>query len=170
MVNELTSLLIFPFISSWVSGIAGIHALFGAFLADVVRPRSTANLEMVAERIEPITMAILIPLFFSYTGLRTNIGTLQGNLRLSVLSIIAIATASKVGGAFAGARIMGLNTRNALSLGWLPNTRGLVELVVLNVGPDIGILSPPLFSMMVLMAVATTMTTTPALKLALPAE
>ena len=166
IANELTSLLIFLFISSWVSGIVGIHALFGAFLAGVVWPRSIANLEMVADRLEPITMAILIPLFFSYTGLRTNIGTLQGNLWLSVLSIIAIATATKVGGAFAGARIMGLDARNALSLGLLLNTRGLVELVVLNVGLDIGILSPSLFTMMVLMAVATTMMTTPALKLA----
>lgn len=170
ITNELTSLLIFLFLSSWISGIVGIHALFGAFLAGVVWPRSSANLEMVADKLEPITMAVLIPLFFSYTGLRTNIGALGGNLWLTVLAIIAVATAGKVGGAFTGAKIMGLDFRNSLSLGCLLNTRGLVELVVLNVGLDLGILSPSLFSMMVIMAVATTVMTTPALKLVLPAE
>jgi len=170
VTNELTSLLIFLFLSSWVSGIVGIHALFGAFLAGVVWPRSSANLEMIADRLEPITMAVMIPLFFSYTGLRTNIGALGDDLWLTVLAIIAVATASKAGGAFAGAKIMGLDTRSSLSLGCLLNTRGLVELVVLNVGLDLGILSPALFSMMVIMAVATTGMTTPALKLLLPAE
>jgi Kef-type K+ transport system membrane component KefB len=170
ITSELTSLLIFVFLSSWVSGIIGIHALFGAFLAGVVWPRSDANLQTVAGKIEPITMAILIPLFFSYTGLRTNIGALGGHLWLTVLAITAVATVGKAGGTFAGAKIMGFDTRSSLSLGWLLNTRGLVELVVLNVGLDLGILSPTLFSMMVAMAVATTMMTTPALKLALPAK
>jgi Kef-type K+ transport system membrane component KefB len=166
--NEMTSMLIFLFISSWISGIVGIHALFGAFLAGVVWPRTSANLHMVADRIEPITMAVLIPLFFSYTGLRTNIGMLGAGLWLTVLAIIAAATLGKVGGSFAGAKIMGFDTRNSWALGWLLNTRGLVELVVLNVGLDLGILSPVLFSMMVVMAVATTMMTTPALQLWAP--
>jgi Kef-type K+ transport system membrane component KefB len=170
VTNELTSLLIFVFLSSWVSAVIGIHALFGAFLAGVVWPRSNVNLEAVAGKIEPIVMAVLIPLFFSYTGLRTNIGALGGNLWLYVLAIIAVATVGKAGGAFAGAKIMGFDTRHSLSLGCLLNTRGLVELVVLNVGLDLGILSPTLFSMMVAMAVATTMMTTPLLKLVLPEE
>ncbi len=168
VMGELTSLLIFLFLSSWVSGIVGIHALFGAFLAGVVWPRTNLNLETAAARIEPITMAVLIPLFFSYTGLRTNIGALNGGLWLTVLAIIAVATVGKAGGGFAGAKIMGFDKRSAMSLGCLLNTRGLVELVVLNVGMDLGILSPTLFSMMVTMAVATTMMTTPALKLVLP--
>jgi Kef-type K+ transport system membrane component KefB len=168
VMGELTSLLIFLFLSSWVSGIVGIHALFGAFLAGVVWPRTNLNLETAAARIEPITMAVLIPLFFSYTGLRTNIGALNGGLWLTVLAIIAIATVGKAGGGFAGAKIMGFDKRSAMSLGCLLNTRGLVELVVLNVGMDLGILSPTLFSMMVTMAVATTMMTTPGLKLVLP--
>jgi Kef-type K+ transport system membrane component KefB len=168
VTGELTSLLIFLFLSSWVSGITGIHALFGAFLAGVVWPRSHSNVEMVGATVEPITMAVLIPLFFSYTGLRTNIGALGGNLWLTAFAIIAVATAGKVGGAFTGAKIMGMETHSALSLGFLLNTRGLVELVVLNVGLDLGILSPALFSIMVVMAVATTMMTTPALQLILP--
>jgi Kef-type K+ transport system membrane component KefB len=170
LMSELSSLLIFVFLSSWVSGIIGVHALFGAFLAGVICPRTRVNLDRAADKIEPITMAVLIPLFFSYTGLRTNIGALGGNLWLTVLEIVAVATVGKVGGAFTGAKIMGFDTRNSLSLGVLLNTRGLVELVVLNVGLDLGILSPTLFSMMVIMAVATTVMTTPALKLVLPRD
>jgi Kef-type K+ transport system membrane component KefB len=114
-------------------------------------------------------MTMLIPLFFSYTGLRTNIGALGGNLGLTAL-VIAVAIAGKVGGAFTGARIAGFDVRNSLALGCLLNTRGLVELIVLNVGLDLGILSPALFSMMVVMALVTTVMTTPVLKLVLPEE
>ena len=105
-------------------------------------------------------MAVLIPLFFSYTGLRTNIGGVNWGY---TLIIIAVAVCGKIGGAFAGARMMGFDSRNALSLGVLLNTRGLVELVVLNVGLDLGILTPELFSMMVVMALVTTLMTSPAL-------
>jgi Kef-type K+ transport system membrane component KefB len=167
--NELAALLIFVFLSSWFTELAGFHALFGAFLAGVIWPRRDSNRDDVAAKIEPLAMTMLIPLFFSYTGLRTNIGALGGNLGLTAL-VIAVAIAGKVGGAFTGARIAGFDVRNSLALGCLLNTRGLVELIVLNVGLDLGILSPALFSMMVVMALVTTVMTTPVLKLVLPEE
>ncbi len=169
VTNELSTMLIFVFLSSWVTELAGFHALFGAFLAGVVWPRSDSNMDDFAAKIEPLAMTLLIPLFFSYTGLRTNIGALGVNLGLTAL-VIASAIAGKVAGAFTGAKIMGFDVRNSLALGCLLNTRGLVELIVLNVGLDLGILSPALFSMMVIMALVTTVITSPALKVVLPEE
>jgi Kef-type K+ transport system membrane component KefB len=158
--NELAAMLIFVFLSSWVTELAGLHALFGAFFAGVIWPRGNVNFEEVSAKIEPIAMAVLIPLFFSYTGLRTNISGVNWTY---TLIIIAVAVTGKIGGAFAGARMMGFDSRNAFSLGVLLNTRGLVELVVLNVGLDLGILTPALFSMMVVMALVTTLMTSPVL-------
>jgi Kef-type K+ transport system membrane component KefB len=158
--NELSAMLIFVFLSSWVTEAAGLHALVGAFFAGVIWPRGRIKFEEVSAKIEPIAMAVLIPLFFSYTGLRTNIGAVNWAY---TLIIIAVAVVGKIGGAFAGARMMGFDSKNALALGCLLNTRGLVELVVLNVGLDLGILTPALFSMMVVMALVTTLMTSPAL-------
>jgi Kef-type K+ transport system membrane component KefB len=169
VANELSIMLIFVFLSSWVTELAGFHALFGAFLAGVIWPRSDSKRDTVAAKIEPLATTMLIPLFFSYTGLRTNIGARGVNPGLTAL-VIAVAIAGKVGGAFAGARITGFDVRNSLALGCLLNTRGLVELIVLNVGLDLGILSPALFSMMVIMALATTVITTPVLKVVLRKE
>jgi Kef-type K+ transport system membrane component KefB len=169
VTSELSTIVIFIFLSSWVTELARFHALFGAFLAGVIWPRSDSNSDNVAAKIEPLAMTMLIPLFFSYTGLRSNIGALGVNLGLTALVII-VAIAGKVGGAFMGAKLTGFDVRNSLALGCLLNTRGLVELIVLNVGLDLGILSPALFSMMVIMALVTTAITTPALKLVLPEE
>jgi Kef-type K+ transport system membrane component KefB len=169
VTNELSTMLIFVFLSSWLTELAGFHALFGAFLAGVIWPRSDSNKDDVAAQIEPLAMTMLIPLFFSYTGLRTNVGALGVNLGLTAL-VIAAAIAGKVGGAFTGARITGFDVRNSLALGCLLNARGLVELIVLNVGLDLGLLSPALFSMMVIMALVTTVITTPVLKVVLPEE
>ena len=167
--SELSVMLIFMFLSSAVTELAGFHALFGAFLAGVIWPRSDSKRNDVAAKIEPLATTMLIPLFFSYTGLRTNVGALGVNLGLTAL-VIALAIAGKVGGAFLGARITGFDVRNALALGVLLNTRGLVELIVLNVGLDLGLLPPALFSMMVIMALVTTAITTPALKAVLPQD
>jgi Kef-type K+ transport system membrane component KefB len=158
--NELATMLIFVFLSSWVTELAGLHALFGAFFAGVIWPRGTVKFEEVSAKIEPIAMAVLIPLFFSYTGLRTDIGAVNWTY---TFIIIAVAVTGKIGGAFTGARVMGFDSKNAFALGCLLNTRGLVELVVLNVGLDLGILTPALFSMMVVMALVTTLITSPAL-------
>jgi Kef-type K+ transport system membrane component KefB len=167
--SELSIVLIFIFVSSWVTELAGFHALFGAFLAGVIWPRSESKGSGLTDKIEPLATALLIPLFFSYTGLRTDIRAVGVNLGLTAL-VIAVAIAGKAGGAFTGARITGFDVRNSLALAFLLNTRGLVELIVLNVGLDLGILSPALFSMLVIMALVTTMLTTPVLKVVLPQE
>jgi Kef-type K+ transport system membrane component KefB len=169
VTSELSFMLIFVFLSSAVTELAGFHALFGAFLAGVIWPRTNSKRDDVAAKIEPLATMLLIPLFFSYTGLRTNVGALGVNLGLTAL-VIAAAIAGKVGGAYTGARITGFDVRNSLALGCLLNTRGLVELIVLNVGLDLGLLSPVLFSMMVIMALVTTVITTPLLKVVLPEE
>ena len=167
--SELPVMLVFVFLSSWVTESVGLHALFGAFLAGVIWPRNQQSIDGVCEKIEPIAMALLIPLFFSYTGIRTNVGLVKsGDLWLYTALIIAVAIAGKAGGAFAGARIMGFGMRDSIALGCLLNTRGLVELVVLNIGLDLGILSPTLFSMMVLMALVTTLMTAPLLRIIRP--
>jgi Kef-type K+ transport system membrane component KefB len=169
VANELSLLFIIVFLSSWVTELAGFHALFGAFLAGVVWPRSGSKRDEIAAKIEPLATTMLIPLFFAYSGLRTSIGSLGVNLGLTAL-VIAAAIAGKIGGAFVGAKLTGFNTRDSLALGCLLNTRGLVELIVLNIGLDLGLLSPALFSMMVIMALVTTVITTPMLNVVLPEE
>jgi Kef-type K+ transport system membrane component KefB len=158
--NELPTMLVFVFLSSWATDLVGLHALFGAFCAGVVWPRGSVRFEEVSDKIEPIAMAVLIPLFFSYTGLRTNLGSVNWGY---TAIIVAVAVLAKVGGAFAGAKLMGFDVKNSFALGCLLNTRGLVELVVLNVGLDLGMITPALFSMFVAMALITTLMTSPAL-------
>jgi Kef-type K+ transport system membrane component KefB len=159
----MSLILIIVFLSSWASDFAGIHALFGAFLAGVLSPHADKFVKQFASVLEPLVITVLLPLFFSYTGIRTNIGLLSPSLWLWTLVIIAVAVAGKMGGGFCGAALMGLSLRDSVALGALMNTRGLVELVVLNVGLDLGILSPALFTMFVLMALATTLMTSPIL-------
>jgi Kef-type K+ transport system membrane component KefB len=160
---------VFVLLSSWVTETVGLHALFGAFMAGVIWPQSESVAKEMAGKLETVAMVILLPLFFSYTGIRADVGLVQGaSLWLWLVAIIGIAIAAKAGGAFTGARIMGFGTRDSFALGILLNTRGLVELVVLNVGLELGILSQTLFSMMVLMALTTTMMTSPLLRYILP--
>jgi Kef-type K+ transport system membrane component KefB len=144
----------------------GIHALFGAFLAGVVLP-STGGLRMqLKERLEPVTGAALLPLFFAFTGLRMQI-SLLGDWQSWALcaAIIGVAIAGKLGASMLMARWCGMNWRDSFSLGALLNTRGLVELIVLNIGYDLGILSGRSFAMLVLMALITTLMTAPMLSL-----
>ena len=167
VVNELQVMLVIAFLSSWATESIGIHAFFGAFFAGIIWPRSESpsTRDDVSSKLESITMTVLIPLFFSYTGIRTNLGLIGGAGAWPYAAvIIAAATVGKVGGAFLGSVIMRFGVRDSLALGALLNTRGLVELIALNVGLDLGILSPALFSMMVLMAVTTTLMTVPLLR------
>ncbi len=161
--GDLSLILIIVFVSSWGSEYAGIHALFGAFLAGVLSPHMGNFGEKLARVLEPLVMTVLLPLFFSYTGIRTNIGLLSPALWLWTLIIVAVAVAGKMAGGFTGAALMGLSLRESVALGALMNTRGLVELVVLNVGLDLGVLTPSLFTMLVLMALTTTLMTSPIL-------
>jgi len=145
----------------------GIHALFGAFLIGVVMPREASFRTALIQRLEEVSAILFLPLFFAFTGLRTQIGLLDTTASwLMCLAVIAVATVGKLGGTMAAARLSGMETLDAFSLGALMNTRGLMELIVLNVGFELGILSPRIFAMMVLMALVTTFSTAPLLSLA----
>jgi Kef-type K+ transport system membrane component KefB len=162
---ELISLLILiVLVASYTTERLGVHALFGAFVAGLVMPKSKPMTAAIVERIESLSLALLLPLFFAVTGLRTRIDLLTDrSLWFYTSAIIATAVIGKLAGAALTARITGMTWKDSLALGILMNTRGLVELVVLNAGLDLGVLSPPLFTMMVIMALVTTFMTTPIL-------
>jgi len=144
----------------------GIHALFGAFLFGVLIPHDSRLAEHLRVRIEDLVSVLLLPIFFAFTGMRTRIGLVSTSADwLMCAAIVAVATLGKFGGTAIAARAAGLTRRDASALGILMNTRGLMELIVLNVGLDMGVLSPTLFAMLVLMALITTFTTTPLLGL-----
>jgi Kef-type K+ transport system membrane component KefB len=152
--------------ASLTTEVMGIHALFGAFLAGAVMPDVDGFRRRITERIEAFSSVMLLPLFFAFTGLRTQIGLLQDFEGWSIcLLITAVATLGKLGGSAAAARFTGMRWRESLQLGALMNTRGLMELIALNIGYDLGILSPRMFTMLVIMAVLTTMLTGPLLTL-----
>lgn len=142
----------------------GIHALFGAFLAGAIMPSLGGFRHKLSVRVEHFSSVLLLPLFFAYTGLRTQIGLLNDlESWLICLAIIAVATLGKLGGSALAARTTGMPWSESLQLGALMNTRGLMELIALNIGYDLGILSPQIFAMLVIMALATTMLTGPLL-------
>src|SRR5262245_17505881 len=144
----------------------GVHAIFGAFLLGAVVPHDSRLARVLEERIEYLVTILLLPAFFAFTGMRTEIGLVSGwGAWMTCGVIILVATVGKFGGTLLGARLAGYEWRQASSLSILMNTRGLMELIVLNVGLDLGVISPTLFTMLVIMAIATTMATTPALKL-----
>jgi Kef-type K+ transport system membrane component KefB len=164
--TTLAVLLPCAFASSWATEWLGIHALFGAFFAGVIMPKEEGFAEDVVRKLRPLVVVVLLPLFFAFTGLRTDMRLVVGPAMLlySVL-VFAVAVAGKFGGSAVAARVMGVPWREAAAIGVLMNTRGLMELVILNIGLDIGVLNRSLFSMMVLMAVGTTLMTTPLLSL-----
>jgi Kef-type K+ transport system membrane component KefB len=153
-------------ISAFITELIGVHALFGAFLAGTVMPSISGFREKLVVRVENISSVLLLPVFFAFTGLRTQIGLLNaGRDWVLCLVIIAVATAGKLGGSALAARITGMNVRASLQLGALMNTRGLMELIALNIGYDLGILSQRIFTMLVIMALVTTIMTGPLLAL-----
>jgi Kef-type K+ transport system membrane component KefB len=142
----------------------GIHALFGAFLLGTVIPHNSLLACDIREKCEDLVVVLLLPVFFVFTGMRTQIGLVHGVRDwVACILIIGVASLGKFGGSFLAARWTGSDWREAASMGVLMNTRGLMELIVLNVGLDLGVLSPVLFTMFVIMAVATTLVTTPIL-------
>ncbi|MEO8659000.1 MAG: cation:proton antiporter [Bryobacteraceae bacterium] len=147
----------------------GIHLLFGAFLVGAIMPKSEDFIHHITQKLEAVTVVVLLPLFFAYSGLRTRIG-LEGSGKwwLYAALVIVVAIAGKLGGSMFAARFAGMSWRDSASLGILMNTRGLMELVILNIGLDIGVISSGMFSMMVLMALVTTFMTTPLLHLVYP--
>jgi Kef-type K+ transport system membrane component KefB len=169
--NTLAIVFLLLLASTWTTEWLGIHALFGAFMLGVVMPKRPNFVAALTEKLEGITVVFLLPLFFAYTGLRTQIGLIRGGeLWLDCLIIILIAVAGKLGGSAIAARASGSNWRDASVLGILMNTRGLMELVILNIGLDLGVISPLLFGMMVIMALTTTFMTTPIVEWLYPVE
>jgi Kef-type K+ transport system membrane component KefB len=140
----------------------GIHALFGAFLAGIVMPAAGGFRDKLVVRVENLSSVLLLPVFFAFTGLRTQIGLLNDAQDWFIcFVIIGVATAGKLGGSALAARLTGMKWRESLQLGALMNTRGLMELIALNIGYDMGILSQRIFTMLVIMALVTTVMTGP---------
>jgi Kef-type K+ transport system membrane component KefB len=159
-------ILAFVFACALITETIGIHALFGAFLAGVIMPPSTEFRIFLKDKLEAFGTYALLPLFFAFTGLRTEVSLLndwQGWAMCGVIILVAIA--GKLGGSMLMSRWTGMSWSQSFSIGVLMNTRGLVELVVLNIGYDLGILSGRIFAMMVLMALVTTFMTGPLLSL-----
>ncbi len=158
----LAVLLIALLLSALITEAIGIHALFGAFLLGAIVPHDSKLAHVVAGKLEDVVVVLLLPAFFAYTGMRTQLGLVSGwGAWAMVLAIIGVASLGKFGGSFVAARFTGMSNKDSAILGALMNTRGLMELIVLNVGLDLRVLSPTLFAMLVLMAVVTTLATTP---------
>jgi Kef-type K+ transport system membrane component KefB len=169
--NIMAVLLLLLLLSAAITEWLGIHLLFGAFLFGAILPRDDDFLRGINEKLESITLVLLLPLFFAFTGLRTSIGLVRGRgMWIYCLLLILIAITGKLGGSSIAARAAGVPWRNAFALGILMNTRGLMELVILNIGLEFGVINQGVFSMMVLMALVTTFLTTPLLELVLPAR
>ena len=160
----MTGVIAFVFASALATDMMGIHALFGSFLAGVVMPARHEFREFLRLRLEHFSSAFLLPLFFAFVGLRTQVGLLNDTSGwLICAGLIVITTVGKLGGAMFTARLTGVNWIDSFALGALMNTRGLVELIALNIGYDLGILSPRIFAMLVIMALVTTCMTGPLL-------
>jgi Kef-type K+ transport system membrane component KefB len=152
--------------SAFMAEVIGIHALFGAFLAGVIMPTSSSLRHVFTEKVEDVSVTLLLPLFFAFTGLRTQIGVLnEGHLWLLCIEIIGLAVVGKFVGSAIASRLVGQTWKDSLTIGALMNTRGLMELIVLNIGYELGILTTEIFTIMVLMALITTLMTGPALNL-----
>lgn len=149
----------------------GIHAMFGAFVLGFIMPKGTRFVRHLSEKLEDFTVAFLLPIFFAHTGLKTQIGLLnEWSLWGWTFVIIAVACAGKLGGAAVAARIGGMSWRESSAIGILMNTRGLMELVILTIGLQMGLIGDRLFAMMVIMALVTTIITTPLLNWVYPAR
>jgi Kef-type K+ transport system membrane component KefB len=167
--NLLALMLLLVLASALCTEWLGIHLLFGSFLMGAIMPKEPRFVQYILDRFETITVTLLLPLFFAFTGLRTNIGLVKGQeMWMYCAFIILVATAGKLGGSMVASWLSGMPVREAAGLGTLMNTRGLMELVILNIGLDIKVISPALFSMMVLMALFTTFMTTPVLAMICP--
>ncbi|MGC9946259.1 MAG: cation:proton antiporter [Bryobacteraceae bacterium] len=167
--NLVATIVVLVLASALATEWLGIHLLFGAFLMGAIMPKTPEFTRYLLHKFESVTVVLLLPLFFAYTGLRTRIGVGGGRaIWFYSAIVIVVAITGKLGGSMFAARLAGMPWREAASLGILMNTRGLMELVILNIGLDIGVISPAMFSIMVLMALVTTFMTTPLLEWVYP--
>ena len=163
----LSTVLILFCSSAFLMDAAGIHAIFGGFILGVAMPRGAFALDL-RRKLEPATVVLLLPLFFTYSGLNTRFTMINTPmLWLIALGLLAVSILAKGGACYAAARACGEDHPTALGIGALMNSRGLMELIIINIGLDRGIIGPALFSMLVLMAIATTMMASPLFDLAL---
>lgn len=166
--GELAIICLGIFLSALATEYIGIHAIFGAFLFGAILPENSKLAHDLNFRLQDLVRVIFLPCFFAYTGMRTQIGLVSTQHDWIICGlIIAVATLGKFGGSFLAAKFYGGGWRYSAAIGILMNTRGLVELIVLNIGMDLGIISPRLFTMLVIMALATTFMTGPILDLIL---
>ncbi|KAF3885596.1 MULTISPECIES: cation:proton antiporter [Nostocales] len=155
--------------SALITELIGIHLIFGAFLLGAIMPKNAELVKELAIKTEDFVLIFLLPVFFAYSGLRTEIGLLNSpELWLLSLTVLGVAIAGKYIGTYVAARVCGIENREASALGWLMNTRGLTELIVLNIGLSLGVISPLLFTMLVIMALVTTFMTSPLLEMTYP--
>lgn len=169
--NRLAAVLVLVMLSALATQWIGIHGIFGAFLLGVIMPRRGPLAPALAARLEDFVTVFLLPLYFAYTGLRTDVGLLAGASEWAAAALlIGVAVLGKIGGTVAASRLVGLGWREAGALGVLVNTRGLMGLVILNLGLDLGLIGPAVFAMMVLMALVTTLMAMPLLAWLRPAE
>jgi len=167
--NLVAVTLVLLLLSSLATEAIGIHALFGAFLIGCIIPKANGFAQLLADKLEDLVVVFLLPLFFAFSGLRTHVGLLDSASTWGMCGlVIGVACLGKFGGSTVAARLTGLRWQEATALGVLMNTRGLMELIVLNIGLDLGVISPTLFTMMVLMALITTFMTTPVLEWVYP--
>jgi Kef-type K+ transport system membrane component KefB len=165
----LAFVLLAILLSSLTTESIGIHAIFGAFVLGAIVPHESMLAKELTAKLEDFVIVFLLPAFFASTGLRTQIGLVTGPRQWFFCAlIILIASIGKFGGSALAARFSGLTWRDASALGVLMNTRGLMELIVLNIGLELHVISPTLFAMLVLMALATTFATTPILQFIMP--
>jgi Kef-type K+ transport system membrane component KefB len=163
--STLAMVFVSMLLSAWMTESIGIHALFGAFLLGALLPHDGRLATDLRLRLEDVVVVLFLPAFFAFTGMRTQLGLLSSWTDWGwCLLIIAVATIGKVGGSAITARLNGMDARSSAAIGILMNTRGLMELIVLNVGLDLGVITPTLFAMLVLMAIATTFATSPLLR------
>jgi len=167
-VNKMVIAVIFAFLllSSYLTEIIGLHALFGAFVAGVIMPTQREFRRILTEKVEDVSLVLLLPLFFVFTGLRTQIGLLNhAHLWGVCFLIIGVAIIGKFLGSAVAAKFVGQSWKDSLMIGVLMNARGLMELIVLNIGYDLGVISSEIFTMIVLMALVTTFMTGPAINM-----
>jgi Kef-type K+ transport system membrane component KefB len=158
-------------LSAVATELIGIHFIFGAFLVGVVMPKQADLMRVLAEKTEDFVLVVLLPVFFAYSGLKTQIGLLDRPFLWGLCALVLfVAISGKFCGTFLAARLSGMAKRDASALGWLMNTRGLTELIVLNIGLSLGVITPLLFTMLVIMALVTTFMTSPLLEWTYPRE
>ena len=169
--NLAAAIMILVLVSSGLTQLMGIHAVFGAFLFGAVLPRQGGFARALVEKLEDLVLIVLVPLFFAYSGVRTEIGLLDSAHDWALCGLILlVGTLGKAGGGAVAARLSGLSWRESGALGVLMNTRGLMGIIVLNIGLDLGVISSELFSMMIIMALVTTVVATPLVGWLYPAE